>query len=375
MNISESSNKFASLRRHLEADPENSRLRRDCLDAAVAAGEFGFVHELAEKRLASMPADPEAQFDRATALIGLKYFAGAIEALKPLDATIPGVRFNTGLCLFMLGNYAEARPYFSAGYDAGERSAGQLRVYLRALHHIGDFDTATAIMKSNAALIASDSELAGVCSMLAIDTSDIVSGKRFAQIALAGNPDNLDALVAAGTLQSVELQIPQARAAFEHALTVQPECSRAWIGLGMLAMGDRNFSAAIEQLERGLAGLPGHIGSWHALAWAHLFGGNIDAAEKEFQHALELNRNFSESHGALGVIAAMRGDRASAERFIEVAERLDPKGMTAKYASTLLASSPEEGRRMLADLIETVPGHGPKFAAFIRQGAGAQKNR
>jgi tetratricopeptide (TPR) repeat protein len=367
MNVSASHSKFESLRRYFDADPDNARLRRDCVDAAVAAGEFGFIRELAEKRLASMPADPEAQFDRATALIGLKDFAGAIDALRPLDATIPGVRFNTGLCLFMLGNYAEARPYFSAGYDAGERSAGQLRLYIRALHFIGDFDTATAIIKDNSALIASDSELAGVCAMLAVDTSDIVAGKRFAQISLAGNPNNIDALVAAGTLSSVEMQFPQARAAYERALEVQPENSRAWVGLGMLAMGDRNFPAAIAQLERGLATMPGHIGSWHALAWAHLFGGDIDAAEKVFTHALELNRNFSESHGALGVIAAMRGDRASAERFIEIAERLDPKGMTAKYASTLLATSPHEGRKMLADLIETVPGHGPRFAAFLRK--------
>jgi tetratricopeptide (TPR) repeat protein len=373
MDISASS-RFANLRRFVEADPENLRLRRDLLDAAVAAGEYVFVRELAEKRLASMPADPEAQFDRATALIGLKDFAGALEALRPLDATIPGVRFNTGLCLFMLGNYAEARPYFSAGYEAGERSAGQLRLYLRALHHVGDFDAAAAIMASNAAVIVSDSELAGVCAMLAIDNSDIEGGKRFAQIALAGNPDNIDALVAAGTLDSVELRVPQARAAFEHALTVHQECSRAWVGLGLLAMSERNFSAAIEQLERGLAGMPGHLGSWHALGWAHLFSNDIAAAEKVFQHSLELDRNFSESHGAMAVMAAMRGDRASAERFIEVAERLDPQGMTAKYASTLLASSPEEGRKMFADLVATVPGHGPRFAAMVRRASRGPKN-
>jgi hypothetical protein len=33
----------------------------------------------------------------------------------------------------------------------------------------------------------------------------------------------------------------------------------------------------------------------------------------------------------------------------------------------LLATSPHEGRKMLADLIETVPGHGPRFAAFLRK--------
>lgn len=366
MNASASDSKLASLRRFLDADPDNSRLRRDYVDTAVAAGEFGLVREIAEKRLATLPADPEAQFDRATALIGLKDFAGALEALRPLDATIPGVRFNTGLCLFMLHNYAEARPFFQAGYEAGERSASQLRCFLRTLHHLGEVDEAVAIANDNATLVQSDGALAGVCALIYLDANETKRAALCARRALAANPDNIDALVSAGTLSAADLDASNARAAFSRVVDLAPANGRAWLGLGTLSMAARDFPRAAQEIERGLETMPSHVGSWHALAWTHLFSGNLDKAEAVFQHAMELNHNFSETHGSLAVIAAMRGDREAAERGIEVAERLDSECMSSKYARTLLVSSPEESRQMLIDLVATVPGQGKRLAEFLR---------
>ena len=366
MNLSASTHKFESLRRFFEADPDNARLRRDCVDAAVAAGEFGFVRELADKRLASVPADPEAQFDRATALIGLKDFAGALEALRPLDATIPGVRFNTGLCFYMLGQYAEARPYFQAGYDAGERSAGGTCCYVRTLHYLGEIETGYAIVKANQPLVLSDPAFSGAAALLAVDSGDAPAAMRYAQASLAANPDQPDALVTAGMLHSLELDTHQARCAFQRVVDLNPMNGRAWVGLGTLSMASRDFPSAVRELERGLETMSTHIGSWHVLGWAHLFGGDLDRAEAVFARALEMNRNFAESHGSLAVVAAMRGDRERAQRLIEIAERLDRNGMAAKYAETLLAA-PAEQNEMLIRLVEKVPVQGPRFAEFMRQ--------
>jgi tetratricopeptide (TPR) repeat protein len=359
--------RLASLRRFLAAEPDNQRLRRDVVDTAVAAGDFQYLRELAESRLADTPADPEAQFDRATALIGLRDFEAALGSLQSLDGSIPGVRFNTGLCLFMLGRFAEAKPFLQAGYDAGERSPGQLRLLLRTLHHVAEIDAAVVIADANATLIASDPDLAGTAALLYIDANDARKATRYAHLALAGNPSNVDALLSSGTLSSLELDVAGARAAYDRVVELHPANGRAWLGLGLLSMGERDFKSAIGQFERGLQTMGEHIGSWHSLAWAHLFSGDIDRAESVFKHALEMDPNFSESHGSLAVIAAMRGKREEAERYIKVAERLDRNGMAAKFATTLLAGSADESRKMLADLIETVPGHGPRFAAMLRQ--------
>jgi tetratricopeptide (TPR) repeat protein len=361
--------RLASLRRFLAAEPENARLRRDVVNTAVAAGEFEYVRQLAETRLADAPGDPEAQFDRATALMGLRDYAAAFDALQPLDATIPGVRFNTGFCLFMQARYAEARPYFEAGIQAGERSTSLLRFLLLTLHQLGDLDAARELIETNEPLFSASHELAGNAALLYHDALDQVSAKQWADRALARDPDNVDALIVDGTIRAERLDAAGAQASFQRALQRAPENGRAWVGLGSITMLSHDFSTAAEQLQRGLATMPKHVGSWQALGWNHIFAGKLDDAENVFKHAIELNRNFAESYGGLASVAAMRGDRANAEHLIEVAERLDKDCQSTKFAHAVLAGQkggPEMFRKELARAIRTLPGDAARLAALIR---------
>jgi len=354
--------RLASLRRFLEVEPGNVRLRRDVLNTAVAAGEFGYVRELAERRLADVPGDPEAHFDRATALIGLREYGAALEALRPLDATIPGVRFNTGLCLFMLERYADARPYFEAGYEAGERDPSLLRTLLLTLHQQGEYEAAIKLVADNEAAFAAVADLAGQAALLYSDALQPEAAARWAARSLALDPGSVPALVVDGTLRAERLDAAGAQASFERALQRAPEHGRAWIGLGSLTMLSQDFAKSAEQLERGLRAMPTHVGSWQVLGWNKLLSGDLDAAEKIFQHALGINRNFCESHGGLASVAALRGNRAEAERLAEVAERLDPNCNSSKFARAVLAGrigAPEKFRAELASAIARMPGPGP----------------
>jgi tetratricopeptide (TPR) repeat protein len=363
------STRLANLRHFLAFDPGNARLRRDVVNTAVAAGEFEYVRELAESRLADVPGDVEAQFDRATALVGLKEFAAAFELLQLLDTTIPGVRFNSGFCLFMLGRYADARPYFEAGVQAGERSTQLLRFLLLSLHQLGDFDAARELIESNEPLFSNSHELAGNAALLYHDALDQVSAKQWADRALARDPDNVDALIVDGTISAERLDAAGAQASFQRALRRAPDNGRAWVGLGSITMLSHDFSTAAEQMQRGLTTMPKHVGSWQALGWNHIFAGKLDDAEDVFKHAIELNRNFAESHGGLASVAAMRGDRANAEHLIELAERLDKDCQSTKFARAVLAGQkggPEMFRKELARAIRTLPGDASRLAALIR---------
>ena len=95
--------------------------------------------------------------------------------------------------------------------------------------------------------------------------------------------------------------------------------------------------------------MPEHLGSWHALGWAYLFSGDAAGAERQFAHALELDHNFAESHGAMAAMLAMKGEREAAEREIEIAERLDRSNMSSQFARAMLLSqsSPEAGRNFI----------------------------
>ena len=102
--------------------------------------------------------------------------------------------------------------------------------------------------------------------------------------------------------------------------------------------------------------MPGHVGSWHLLAWAELVTGEIDEAQRLFAHSLELDRNFSESHGGLASVAALRGDHAVAKREIEIANRLDGSCVSAKFAESVLkrAADPEGARELIATTISAL---------------------
>ena len=101
--------------------------------------------------------------------------------------------------------------------------------------------------------------------------------------------------------------------------------------------------------------------------------GEVDAAESTFQRALELNRNFAETHGGLASIAALRGDTAAAERGIEVALRLDPRCLSAQFARSVLISrsgDPAAGAQLIKQtLMKLSPGDGSLLSRVIEQAA------
>jgi Tfp pilus assembly protein PilF len=135
-----------------------------------------------------------------------------------------------------------------------------------------------------------------------------------------------------------------------------PDNARAWVGLGTAALLGQDFAGAKSALRRGVEHMPGHVGSWHLLAWTELMTGEIDEAERLFARSFELDRNFAETHGALATIAAMRGDRESALRSTEVAKRLDSECLSAKYAQSVLARAAGDAEQARELIVSTIAG-------------------
>ena len=338
----EAATRLGQLKPLLTADPGNDRLARECIELALQAGDFGFVIERADKTLAASPSDPQALFDRASALMGACDYRDAIVSLRAVLERVPdaaAAQFNLGLCHYCLSEYPQARRPLEAAHAAGDASAGLLRVLVSTLHHLGEIDEAVKLCDENAPAAESDGALAGVYALAYLDANRADAAARWAATALRSNPDSLDGLVVQGTLSTARMDLGRARAAFERALQLAPSTGRAWIGLGMLALLANDPRNAITLIERGLQSMPAHVGSWHALGWAHLVSNDLDAAEAVFGRAMELDRNFAESHGALASIAALRGRRAEAQRAIDVALRLDPKCLGAQFARSVLTRS------------------------------------
>jgi tetratricopeptide (TPR) repeat protein len=283
----------------------------------------------------------------------MRDYRGAIATLQAVLERHPGLpaaQMNLGLSHYLLNEYAEALPPLAAAYESGDRSGNLLGLLVSTHHHLGDIDKAFELCEANPQPSGTDARLAGVYALVYLDYEEEQKAREWARRALIANPRSVDGLIVDGTLNIADMEFAVARKQFELSLEVAPDTARAYIGLGTLALLDNDLAHARKHLQRGVDLMPQHVGSWHVLAWAHLLANDLDAAEAALRRALEIDRNFSETHGGLASIAALRGQRAEAEKLIEIALRLDEKCLSAQFARSVLiglAGNPDRAKRLV----------------------------
>ncbi|MES1265265.1 MAG: tetratricopeptide repeat protein, partial [Variovorax sp.] len=235
----------------LRAEPDNLPLHRECVELAIKGRELGRALELVDARLARHPGDTESLFARTNVLIGLGRHEEAIPVLKTLEeqgVAPQAVMQNLATCYYALGQHATARTYLDRLLAAGEKSPAVLFLAISTLHHLGEVDEAVKLADENAAIAEANAGLAGACALLYLDNNDALNADKYSRIALAQNPDSIDALTARGTLASNELEVGEGTRCFSRVLELMPNNGRAWLGLGMLSTLAQNFGKAREQL-------------------------------------------------------------------------------------------------------------------------------
>lgn len=350
----EASQRFEHLRRLLRADPVNLSLLRDCVGSAIESRYFDEAVIVATEGLVQFPNDEAILFGLASAHIGRGDFQGAVGGLAYLHALYPdnlAIGQNLALCKYSVGDFAGARDYLEPLYACGEKTVGVLRLLISSCHHLGLLDRAVKFADDNKETGRSDSALAGVYSLVYLDADRAIDALKFSTYSLRADPLCIDAITTAATLRLSEGHVDSADRMFSAILNRKSDVGRAWIGLGSIALLKRDYEDAKTKIGKGVELMPLHLGSWHLLGWTHLAANEIDAAERVFQHAMDINRNFAENHGALATIAALRGNAVQAQEMIDVALRLDPACLSAQFAQSLLAA--RSGREELArDIIE-----------------------
>lgn len=334
----------------IESDPDNLNLLADATDAALECRDLESARMAVARGLELQPGDPffslrlssvalaEGNFEESLAISGQLLAAGFEDA---------PVRYNHAYALVCLRRFAEARPLLQS--LSGEGALPELvgRLLVRTLHYLGEVDEAVAVARTYLQAMPGNGELAGMLSLLYVDADEMAEARLWAERALALDPQGLDALLAASTVALGAEDTDAARSFAHRALAVQPRNGRVWSNLGLADMLDFDIPAARENLVQAVHYMPEHIGTWHLLGWVQLLQKDLDGAEASFNRALEIDDNFGETHGALAVVAAMRGDWARSDELSKVARRLDPGSMYTQYAEVLRLQ--REGR---SDLIE-----------------------
>jgi tetratricopeptide (TPR) repeat protein len=348
---------------YVESDPDNLLLWLNLGDLYHRAAQLDKATACYERCVKIDSAHAPARSRLASIMISQHRFAEAQNALRALidsgevDAAL---WHNLGLALFHQDRWSEARDCFAQAAERGLHTAPNYRYLAYALHHLGRTDEAVAACRHWVEL-AGDADSNGYLALLEMDRGNFAQARELAAGVLTRHPQHPHANIVVGSASIERQEMREARAHFEAVLRQQPENGRAWLGLGLVQLYAQQHAAAIEALENAARFIPSSAGIVVALGWARLAARDVAGAERTFQQAIEVERNFAESHGGLAVAYAFQRKIDLAQAEIKVATRLDPAGFGAAFAKTILLKlqgQEQRARNLLTHLLEQAPAEG-----------------
>lgn len=330
---------------YLAGDASNAQLLADVADVQLQLGLWDEAKVSLTRLLAARPADPTARYRLAVA----ERASGHAEAAQPLLAALvseghlhPAVLQELARSEAALGQWdavLKALAPLDASTLAPDEADTVWLLRVRALHHLGDVQAALAQAQAWQQARGAQLPTLGVAAIATLhldaeqldEAEALVAGASAKQLA-----GNAELATAAGFIKLSHGQVDAAQALLAQGAQQQPSLGRAHLGLGLAAAQAGDLPRAIEALKAATAATPSHLGSWHALAWMQMLSQDFAGAEGSLQAALAQDANFGETHGALALLAALRGDQATAQACLRTGLRLDPQGVNVGVARVAL---------------------------------------
>lgn len=331
---------------YLDLDPYNTHLLEDAAIAAANCRDVETTKDLLGRLKQIGPLSPAMMGLEGRLLMGAGQFGEAVKLYRSLLQELPNdtaVKSSLAWALVQIGDDSAALELLDQDTIATWPQGAELR--LRLLHRSGDFDQAQVEFEKLVSLHPDSPAIKAAASVLA---TDLELADRARELASQAG-DLPDAHATLGLLELGDGDLASAESEFARALEQQPDLARAWLGTGLVALARQDPAAAISPLRRGATIFGDHLGSWLAVGWAELLSGQTDKADETFQQALSMDPNFAESHGSVAVILAMKGEIEAARREAEIAMRLDRSSFSALLAHVLIASA--NGREETAQAI------------------------
>lgn len=354
-----------------QQDPTNAALLTEACEAAMAAGWHAQATALIDAA-ESLGLDPLAwTFRRAQSCLARRRLDEAqalLERVQAMGGGHPAVAHDLA-CTHLLRGEAQACREALAPWLAGTSAQGDLSppelealqvLWLRATHRLQLLEEAWQWQHHLGEQGRLQPAAQGVASLVAVDLDRFPQALALADAALAVRPLQVEALVARASVALAERDLARALPLLQRALQCNPDDGRTWSTLGLCSLLARDLPRAQAQLERAVGAMPGHVGTWHTLGWVRLLQQDSAGALQAFRQALALDRNFAESHGAVGLVLALRGETAQAAHHLQLAQRLDPANVTGRYAQALLAGEAGDLSRLAALAVRLLdrPGFG-----------------
>lgn len=344
----------------LAQDPSNLNLVAESVNAAVGAGQSERARAILERSRAAMSLDAPLRHLEATILLSEHRFTEARELLTGLlrdGADAPGVVFNLGYAALRAGDPAAGATVLQGLLARPDAAPETLTWLLRCQLHAGHPERALEAW-STAPLTLRTPEAAGVASLACFDADLPGQARELADGALVAGATSLEPVVVRAALALSDGEFANADQLLARGRQIAPDDPRLRFTCGLAQMLRGRSAEANEEFRFAVTRQPRHAGGWIAFAWSSIFTGDLAEARSSLDRAMELDRNFAETHGALAVVDALEGHREAALAGIERASRLDRNSMAWHYAEAVLAGAHRDAATMRArvdDLMATRP--------------------
>jgi len=251
---------------------------------------------------------------------------------------------DLGVCLLDAGDLTSAEPHFAtavrlqSNYCAAVVNLGVCRA------QEGKLPEAIALLERAVRLEPTSLNHYNLARVL-LEAGDSHEGESHLRMAVELDPNNFQAWHNLGVLMSKQHKTAEATLAFTAALRRQPAMPATHLEFGKLLVEQQEWDAAIEQLQIGLAAIPGDVQGHRELGVALFSRGRSAEAVQELETAL-LGSSDARTHYYLGLLLHSLGRFSEALPHYQQAVRFDPD--TPDYANDLawlLATCPEDGVR------------------------------
>ncbi len=177
-------------------------------------------------------------------------------------------------------------------------------------------------------------------------------------------PDRKDAQEKAGAFMLMANQFQDAQGLAERMLKRDPSSVEGQILLANALAGLKNLDAAIAAFEKAVSLDPNRSATYADLGQAQMGGGNRAAAEAAFRKAIEIDPKSAHAHLSLSNFLWATGDLEQAQQELRRALELEPNNLVANRAMAMfymVTNKPEAAEPHLKTVSAGTPGADAKY--------------
>ncbi len=331
------SSKLEKLLSFWHQDNKNLLIIKDILSCYVENKELDEAQQFFRNLPSQIQSELEIRWHFGQQLVYAGHLSDAMKIFQSLPDTEDFLReYGMALCLFFQREFQKSSDLLRSicHQDLKSVPAQIVELYARGLFFLGELQLARNTLQK---LPQQTLDSLGLLSLIVTDMGNYSEAESMADEVRQHSVSQQDALVTKITCLLWKLDNESGLVMAQQAVQQYPDNGRLWSLFGQGQMLSQQIPEALQTLQHATLLMPEHIGTWHLKAWCELLGNDLIAAESSFESALELNRNFAESHGGLAVVQANKGDLMSAERTAKIAVRLDPECISGRFALSLVA--------------------------------------